>query len=60
MKRGITSTCYKERKYDKRTNKFTIVWRLDINGTLNVKKFLKEIPIRNINHLRRLKKLRIV
>jgi hypothetical protein len=54
---GITCTSYKERKFDKRINKFTETWKLDINGFKNLKLFVSKIPIRNTNHLEKLKKI---
>lgn len=51
----ISSTYYKEKRYDKRINKYTTIWKIDINGFENLKKFLKCFRIRNLNHLKRLK-----
>ena len=51
---GITSTVYQDKRFDKRIQKYTEVWRIDINGLNNLRRFVNQIPIRNPTHLRRI------
>jgi flagellar protein FlaI len=52
---GISSTFYREEHYDERIKKYTVIWKIDVNGYANLKKFLALFPIKNLNHLERLK-----
>jgi hypothetical protein len=53
----IFCNSHRDKRLDKRINKFTTVWKLYINGFKNLKQFIRQIPIRNPNHLTKIKGL---